>query len=494
MMTKTCIIALDQGTTSSRAIAFDHELKPIAVAQQEFTQHYPADGWVEHDLEEIWSTTVTVTKTVLSQISEMGYQCAALGITNQRETTAVWDRSTGEPMYKAIVWQDRRTADVCQGLRQEGLLEDVNSRSGLLLDPYFSSTKVAWILDKVEGARAKAENGELAFGTIDTFLIWRLTQGQRHVTDATNASRTNLFNINTLSWDDALLDIFQVPSQVLPEVLDCSADFGVAHSDVLGAEIPIYGVAGDQQAATVGQGCFTPGSIKSTYGTGCFVLINSGDEVIYSKNNLLSTVAYQLDGKATYALEGSIFIAGAVVQWLRDGIKIIDHAKDTQGLAESLDSNSGVYMVPAFTGLGAPHWDPDARGAIFGITRGTGRNEIVRAALESVCYQTYDLLSAMADDGVTATSLKVDGGMVANDWVMQFLADILNIPLERPDVLETTAKGAAYLAGMRAGVYGSPDEFAASLTTADHFAPRMDEGNREDLLVGWRKAIARVVG
>ena len=493
-MTKTCVIALDQGTTSSRAIAFDETLQPIAVAQKEFKQHYPADGWVEHDLEEIWSSTLEVTRQVLSKVQDSGFRCAALGITNQRETTAVWDRSTGAPIHPAIVWQDRRTADLCRDLTGQGLLNEVNQRSGLLLDPYFSATKVAWILDNVDGARRRAESGELAFGTIDSFLIWRLTGGDAHVTDATNASRTNLYNIKSMSWDDELLRIFKVPAAVLPEVKDCSADFGVSKGDVLGQEIPIYGVAGDQQAATVGQGCFTPGSIKSTYGTGCFVLINSGDEVIHSKNNLLSTVAYQLDGKATYALEGSIFIAGAVVQWLRDGIKIIDHAKDTQGLAESLDGNSGVYMVPAFTGLGAPHWDPDARGAIFGITRGTGRNEIVRAALESVCYQTYDLLSAMADDGVAAKSLKVDGGMVANNWVMQFLADILNIPLERPEVLETTAKGAAYLAGMRAGVYGSLDEFASSLSVADEFMPKMGDAEREALLAGWRKAIARTKG
>ncbi len=491
-MTKICVVALDQGTTSSRAIAFDENLKPIAVAQKEFEQHYPADGWVEHDLEEIWSSTQDVTKQVLSQVQELGYRCAALGITNQRETTAVWDRSTGSPIYPAIVWQDRRTADVCRGLKSEGLLGEVNSRSGLLLDPYFSATKVAWILDHVDGARKSAESGGLAFGTIDSFLIWRLTGGAVHMTDATNASRTNLYNIKDQGWDQELLNIFKVPEAVLPEVKDCSADFGMTKTDVLGVELPIFGVAGDQQAATVGQGCFTSGAIKSTYGTGCFVLINSGDEVIYSKNNLLSTVAYQLDGKATYALEGSIFIAGAVVQWLRDGIKIIDHAKDTQDLAASLEGNAGVYMVPAFTGLGAPHWDPDARGAIFGITRGTGRNEIVRAALESVCYQTYDLLSAMADDGVKAKALKVDGGMVANDWVMQFLSDVLNIPLERPEVLETTAKGAAYLAGMRAGVYGNLDEFSASLAVADEFSPKMSASEREKLLTGWRQAIARV--
>ena len=483
------ILAIDQGTTSSRAIIFDEQAKVVCVAQQEFAQIYPDDGWVEHDLEEIWTSTVSVVKQVLSNIGD--HKVAAIGITNQRETTAVWDRKTGKPIYNAIVWQDRRTSSQCQELKDQGI--EVQTRTGLLLDPYFSSTKLAWILDNVAGARTRAERGELAFGTVDSFLIWRLTQGKTHATDATNASRTNLFNIHDLSWDPELCRLFNVPQAVLPEVKDCAADYGATSREILGKEIPILGVAGDQQAATVGQCCFQPGSIKSTYGTGCFVLINSGDEIIESHNRLLSTVAYQLNGKATYALEGSIFVAGAVIQWLRDGLKIIASASETESLARSREDNAGVYMVPAFTGLGAPHWDPDARGAIFGLTRATTNAELVRAALESVCYQTYDLLSAMADDGIKPKSLKVDGGMVANDWLMQFLTDILNIPLQRPEVLETTALGAAYLAGMHTGVYGNLEEFSKRPQNDAHFSPDMDDNTRKKLITAWRNAIFKVV-
>lgn len=493
MAQKECVIAIDQGTTSSRAILFDAGCRIVHVAQKEFPQIYPQDGWVEHNLEDIWSTTVDVVKDVLSFAEANGHQIAAIGITNQRETTAVWDKETGEPIFNAIVWQDRRTADTCQKLAADGVLDQLRGKTGLLLDPYFSATKVAWLLDHVEGARARAEQGGLVFGTIDTFLIWRLTGGKSHITDATNASRTNLFNINTLEWDTELLDIFRVPEAVLPTVTDCSADFGTTDPGLFGIELPILGVAGDQQAATVGQCCFDIGSIKSTYGTGCFVLINSGGEAVQSQNKLLTTVAYQLDGKATYALEGSIFVAGAVVQWLRDGIKVIESAKDTEQLAASLSDNHGVYLVPAFTGLGAPHWNPDARGAIFGLTRATGNAELARAALESVCYQTYDLLAAMSDDGIKPKSLRVDGGMVANDWMMQFLTDILNIPLVRPAVLETTALGAAYLAGMRAGVYGSMEEFAAMDRNDSHFAPAMADSDRKKLLQGWQHALDRVL-
>lgn len=490
---RSCVIAIDQGTTSSRAIGFDAMGNIVATAQREFTQFFPEDGWVEHDLEEIWSTTVLVLREILSKLQELGHKVVSIGITNQRETTAVWDAKSGEPIYRAIVWQDRRTADICNTLRDDGVLDTVQSRTGLLLDPYFSATKVAWILDNVSGARNKADAGELRFGTIDTFLIWRLTGGERHVTDATNASRTNLFNINTMQWDSELLRIFDVPESVLPQVLNCADDFGVTVESAVGDSIPIYGVAGDQQAAAIGQCCFEPGSIKSTYGTGCFVLINSGDKPVFSQNQLLTTVAYQLDGQPTYALEGSIFIAGAVVQWLRDEIGVISSAADTEDLAASLQSNDGVYMVPAFTGLGAPYWDPTARGAITGLTRGSGVAHLVRAGLESVCYQTHDLLSAMAADGIEATSLRVDGGMAANDWLVQFMADILDIQLQRPAVLETTALGAAYLAGRRSGLYGDLTEFADRDTKASQFTPSMDPRERTSLLKGWRHAVDGVL-
>lgn len=489
MAGKSCIMSIDQGTTSSRAIVFSQTGEIIAVAQQEFEQHYPADGWVEHDPEDIWESTITTAKAVFESAEAKGYQVAAIGITNQRETTVVWDRVTGKPIYNAIVWQDRRTADVCRALVDGGHEQSVQQKTGLLLDPYFSGSKVAWILDNVDGARARAEAGELAFGTIDSFLIWRLTDGKCHLTDATNASRTSLFNIQDQTWDEELLALFQVPASLLPEVKDCAADFGHADESLFGRPVPITGVAGDQQAATIGQGCFSPGTIKSTYGTGCFVLMNTGSEMQVSKNRLLSTVAYRLDGKTTYALEGSIFVAGAAVQWLRDGIKIVEKASETEAIAAGLEDNGGVYLVPAFTGLGAPHWDPEARASIFGMTRATGRAELVRATLESVCYQTSDLFRAVAEDGLEPAQLRVDGGMVANDWLVQFLSDILDLSVDRPQVMETTALGAAYLAGLQVGLYQSLDDISENWRREARFEPNMKTAERERLLGRWQKAV-----
>ncbi|MGB0412607.1 MAG: glycerol kinase GlpK, partial [Pikeienuella sp.] len=441
----THILALDQGTTSSRAILFDvaetGALTPVETAQQEFAQHYPASGWVEHDAEEIWATTL---KTAMQAMA--GRDIAAIGVTNQRETVVIWDRTTGRPIHKAIVWQDRRTAGTCAQLRAEGAEEMVSAKTGLLLDPYFSATKIAWLLDSVDGARARAEAGELAFGTVDSWLIWRLTGGTSHVTDATNASRTMLYNIHDGGWDDDLLRLFGVPKAMLPRVLDCAADFGVTDEAVLGASVPIRGVAGDQQAATVGQACFQPGMMKATYGTGCFALMNTGATAVRSDNRLLTTIAHQLDGAPTYALEGAIFIAGAVVQWLRDGLKLIENASETQAMAAGSDPANRLFLVPAFTGLGAPHWDADARGAIFGLTRNSGPDDFARAALESVAFQTVDLLAAMKADGAKGQGvLRVDGGMTASDWTMQAIADFTGAPVDRPVVTETTALGAAYL-------------------------------------------------
>jgi glycerol kinase len=487
---KNCILAIDQGTTSSRAIVFSPESDIIAVAQQEFAQHYPNDGWVEHDPEDIWNSTLSVCQQALKGAADKGAEVVAIGVTNQRETTLVWDRATGKPIYNAIVWQDRRTAKQCQKLEDEGYLSEIQKRTGLLLDPYFSASKVSWILDNVEGARTRAENGELAFGTVDSFLIWRLTGGKTHATDITNACRTNLYNIHELEWDPSLLDIFAVPESVLPEVKECSDDFGSTDINVLGASIPILGVAGDQQAAAIGQCCFTEGSIKSTYGTGCFVLLNTGEKAFHSKNKLLTTIAYQIGGKTCYALEGSIFIAGAAVQWLRDGLSVIKDASETESLASSLEHDHGVYLVPAFSGMGAPYWNPEARGAIYGLTRGTTNAHLARAALESVCYQTSDLLAAMANDGVSLTKLRVDGGMVGNNWVCQFLTDILNVPVQRPKIMETTALGAAYLAGLKAGIYPSLNALASKNQIDRDFAPNLNEKKREKLLGGWRKAIS----
>ena len=489
------ILAIDQGTTSSRAIVFDAKLKPRGTAQKEFRQFYPDSGWVEHDPEEIWSSVLGVCRAAIRKAKARARDIRAIGITNQRETVVIWDRKTGKPIHKAIVWQDRRTAEMCARLKAEGFEPAFTEKTGLLLDPYFSGTKIAWLLDHVKGARAKAEKGDLAFGTIDSFLIWRLTGGTLHATDATNASRTLLYNIHSGEWDDELLRILRVPRALLPEVKDCAADFGVTDAKLLGAAIPICGVAGDQQAATVGQACFEPGMMKSTYGTGCFALLNTGETAVASSNRLLTTVAYQLDGKRTYALEGAIFIAGAAVQWLRDGLKLVKAAGETGKLAASADPNQQVYLVPAFVGLGAPHWNPDARGAIFGLTRATTNRELAQAALEAVCYQTRDLLEAMQKDWGDAgkTILRVDGGMTASDWTMQRLADILDAPVDRPAVLETTALGAAYLAGLQAGLLPEPKVFARGWKRDTRFTPKMKTAEREAKYAGWKEAVRKLL-
>ena len=487
------LIAIDQGTTSSRTIAFTADGKIVASAQQSFRQIYPADGWVEHDPEDIWDTVLSTFQKVLAKVRQDGLEPVAIGITNQRETTLVWDRDTGKPVYNAIVWQDRRTAPRCAELAQKMPAQMLNKKTGLLHDPYFSATKIAWILDHVDGARDRANAGELAFGTVDSFLIYRLTGGKVHATDATNASRTNLFNIREQIWDDALLDLFDVPAAVLPDVLDSADHYGETLSELSGSPIPIYGVAGDQQAAAFGQSCFNPGDIKSTYGTGCFVLLNTGADIVTSSSNLLSTVAYRLGGQPAYAQEGSIFIAGAAVQWLRDEVGLIENVSDTESLAaESVDKDN-LYLVPAFTGLGAPYWDPDARGALIGITRDTNNRDIVRAALDSICYQTHDLISALAGDGMTASTLRVDGGMVANDWVLQRLSDIVNLPVDRPVIMETTALGVAYLAGLKAGIFENLDDIAGRWRRDAAFSPDMDAADRTKRLAGWSDAIGRVL-
>lgn len=487
----THILAIDQGTTSSRAILFDADRRVVAVAQEEFAQHYPQSGWVEHDPSDLWSTVAGTARGVIEKAGLDVAAIAAIGITNQRETTLIWDRRTGEPIHNAIVWQDRRTAELCASLRAAGHEPMITARTGLLLDPYFSGTKVKWLLDHVPGARARAEAGDLAFGTVDSFLIWKLTGGRVHATDATNAARTLLFNIATQEWDAEICALLDVPMALLPEVRDCAADYGVTRADLFGREIPILGVAGDQQAATVGQACFQPGMMKSTYGTGCFALLNTGADMVPSRNRLLTTVAYRLNGEVTYALEGSIFIAGAVVQWLRDGLKIIREARETQPLAEAADAGQGVVMVPAFTGLGAPYWRPDCRGAVFGLTRNSGPAELARAALESVGYQTRDLLEAMRADwqGATDGVLRVDGGMVASDWAMQFLSDILGAPVDRPVVTETTALGAAYLAGLQAGLYPPPEAFARAWALERRFAPALPEADRAAKYARWQRAV-----
>jgi glycerol kinase len=489
----TRLIAIDQGTTSTRAIVFDETLNPVASAQQEFTQHFPADGWVEHDPEEIWQSVVATVQGAMAQAGITAADVAAIGITNQRETTLIWDRATEKPIHRAIVWQDRRTADACAALRAAGHEPGVTQKTGLLLDPYFSATKIAWLLDHVDGAREAAQKGRLAFGTIDTWLLWRLTGGSAHVTDATNAARTLLLDIHSATWDPALAELFRVPMPLLPEVRDCAGDFGTTH--LFGGPIRILGVAGDQQAATVGQGCFAPGMMKSTYGTGCFALLNTGGQIVQSRNRLLTTIAYQLGGRRTYALEGAIFIAGAAVQWLRDGLKIIRNAPESGSLAVSADAGEQVYLVPAFVGLGAPWWDANARGAIFGLTRKSGPAEIARAALEAVGYQTRDLIDAMCADwpGGSDTVLRVDGGMTASDYAMQFLADILDAPVDRPVVMETTALGAAYLAGQAAGVCPDPDTFAASWKRERRFEPRMDATTRARKWAGWQDAVRRTI-
>ena len=486
------ILAIDQGTTSSRAIVFSADLSVLAVAQQEFPQHFPASGWVEHDPADIWSSTAAVTRAVIEKAGLRGADLAAIGITNQRETTVIWDRATGQPIHNAIVWQDRRTADLCAALKAQGHEPAVAATTGLLLDPYFSATKAAWMLDQVEGAHARAEAGELAFGTIDSFLIWHLTGGEVHATDATNAARTMLYDIHRGCWSPELCDLFRVPMAMLPEVRDSAGDYGTTRPDLFGAAIPIRGVAGDQQAAAVGQACFRPGMVKSTYGTGCFALLNTGERAVQSQNRLLTTIAYQLNGRPTYALEGSIFIAGAVVQWLRDGLGLIREASETQALAERADPAQALVLVPAFTGLGAPYWRPESRGAIFGLTRNSGPAEFARAALESVGHQTRDLLDAMRADwsGAGDTVLRVDGGMACSDWTMQFLADMIGAPVDRPRVTETTALGAAYLAGLAAGLCPDPEQFGQQWTLERRFQPRMPADERESRHARWQRAVA----
>jgi len=492
----TYILAIDQGTTSSRAIIFDGKMQVKATAQMEFKQHFPQSGWVEHDVSDIWSSTASTCRGVIEKSGVSVREIAAIGITNQRETTLVWDRETGKPIYNAIVWQDRRTSEMCQALKAEGFEAEVTEKTGLLLDPYFSGTKLKWLLDNVEGARLRAKAGKLMFGTVDCYLIWKLTGGAVHATDATNAARTMLYNIREGKWDAEICARFDIPLDMLPEVRDCAADFGTTRADLFGKELPILGVAGDQQAATIGQACFGAGMLKSTYGTGCFALLNTGDTLVRSQSRLLGTIAYQFDGKPSYALEGSIFIAGAVVQWLRDGLKMIREASETQPLAESADPTQELYMVPAFTGLGAPYWDAEARGAIYGITRNSGPAEFARAALESVGFQTRDLLEAMKSDWQDADDkgvLRVDGGMSASDWSMQFLSDIIGAPVDRPKVLETTALGAAWLAGMKAGVYPDQAGFASEWALDRRFEPQMDEATRARRYAGWKDAVKRTL-
>ena len=488
----TYILAIDQGTTSTRAIVFDAGLKVIDSAQEEFPQHFPDSGWVEHDPHDLWDTTLSTCRKALDKAGITAGEVSAIGITNQRETTLVWDRETGAPIHNAIVWQDRRTAAYCAELRAAGHDALITAQTGLLADPYFSGTKLKWLLDNVEGARAKAQAGKLLFGTVDSYLIWKLTGGEAHVTDATNAARTMLYDIHAGAWSSEICALFNIPMDMLPEVRDCASEFGVTQPDLLGAAIPILGVAGDQQAATVGQACFAPGMMKSTYGTGCFALLNTGDTAVTSTNRLLTTIAYQLDGKPTYALEGSIFIAGAVVQWLRDGLGIIGAASETQALAETADPHQNVIMVPAFVGLGAPYWNAECRGAVFGLTRGSGPAEFARAALESVGFQTRDLLEAMQADWQSqgaAPTLRVDGGMTASDWTMQFLSDIIGAPVDRPQVLETTALGAAWLAGSRAGVCPGQEEFARTWALERTFEPAMDAATRDSRYAAWKRAV-----
>ena len=491
------VLAIDQGTTSSRAIVFRSDISIAATAQQEFPQHFPASGWVEHEPEDIWTSTIITCRDALEKAGLKAKDIAAIGITNQRETTVVWDRATGQAVHRAIVWQDRRTADICARLKNEGHEPKVSEKTGLIIDPYFSGTKVAWILDHVPGARERAEAGELMFGTVDCYLLWRLTGGEVHATDATNASRTLLFNIHTGQWDDDLLKLLRVPRSMLPEVKDSSAHFGETIPDLFGGPITIAGIAGDQQAATIGQACFTPGMMKSTYGTGCFALLNTGTTPVVSNYRLQTTIAYQLGGVRTYALEGSIFVAGSAVQWLRDGLGIIKHAAETGPLADKSDSMQSVYLVPAFVGMGAPYWNPRVRGALFGLTRNTGPAELAHATLESVCYQTYDLWAAMRNDWPDASAativLRVDGGMTASDWTMQRLADLLDAPVDRPMIQETTALGAAYLAGLQAGVYPEPAKFADNWRLEHRFKPNMSQATRDRKLAGWARAVKGVL-
>lgn len=487
------ILAIDQGTTSSRAIIFDPDMHPVATAQEEFTQHFPESGWVEHEVSDLWSTTVRTCRQAFDKAKISSTDIAAIGITNQRETTIVWDKKTGKPIHRAIVWQDRRTSKLCKELRDSGHEPIITSQTGLLLDPYFSATKLKWLLDNVEGARARAENGDLLFGTVDSFLIWKLTGGVVHATDATNAARTLLYDIHKGVWSTDICTLLDIPANMLPEVKDCAADFGHTEAYLFGSPLPILGAAGDQQAATVGQACFEPGMLKSTYGTGCFALLNTGISPVVSKNRMLTTIAYQLNGVPIYALEGSIFIAGAVVQWLRDGLGIIESASQTQLLASQADATQDLILVPAFTGLGAPYWNANCRGAVYGLARNSGPPEFAKAALESVGYQTRDLLEAMHADWPDSTKgavLRVDGGMTANDWSMQFLSNILQAPVDRPKVLETTALGVAWLAGMRAGVYPDQSGFAKNWALESSFSPDMDKSQSDVKYERWKKAVS----
>jgi glycerol kinase len=491
------VLAIDQGTTSTRAILFHADTSIASVAQQEFPQHFPADGEVEHEPEDLWATTVATCRGALRKAGATAKDIVAIGITNQRETTLLWERGTGRAVHRAIVWQDRRTADLCARLKNTGHEPLFAAKTGLLLDPYFSGTKLAWLLDNAAGIGERAARGELAFGTVDTYLLWRLTGGKVHATDATNASRTLLFDIHHGRWDDELLKLLGVPKAVLPQVLDSSAAFGMTDPELFGSAIPIYGIAGDQQAALIGQACFTPGMLKATYGTGCFALLNTGTTPVASKNKLLTTIAYQLEGKRSYALEGSIFVAGAAVQWLRDSLHVVKSAEETGELAQAADPTQDVILVPAFVGLGAPYWRPDARGALFGLTRATGPRELAQAALESVCFQTADLLAAMKADWTgaetTLKTLRVDGGMANSDWTMQRLADLLASTVDRPRIKETTALGAAYLAGLHAGFFPEPDRFLDHWQLERRFLPQMDAATRERKLAGWEKAVSRLL-
>ena len=484
------VMALDAGTTSNRAIIFDVDSKIVGVAQKEFTQHFPQPGWVEHDAEEIWSSMHEVMREALEQSGLVASDIAAIGITNQRETAVIWDRTTGRPIYNAIVWQSRQTADICEDLKRQGFVDEFQEKTGLVIDAYFSGTKVKWILDHVEGARARAEKGELAFGTIDTWLLWKLTGGKEHKTDYSNASRTLMFNIKTLEWDEALLKHLTVPKSLLPEVRPSSEVYGHTIPSIIGASVPVAGMAGDQQSALFGQNCFSPGEAKNTYGTGCFLLMNTGEDLCMSKNGLVTTIAWGLDGKVEYALEGSIFVGGSAIQWLRDGLRLVDSAPDSEWVAKKVKDAGGVYMVPAFVGLGAPYWDMNARGMIIGLTRGTTKAHIVRATLDSLAYQTRDVLGAMeADSGNRLAALKVDGGAVANNLLMQFQADLLGVPVDRPQITETTALGAAYLAGHATGVWASKEELKKSWQLDTRFTPALDKKDADKLYKGWRKAV-----
>ena len=490
---KKFIISIDAGTTSNRSILFDLRGKPVYSSQKEFTQYFPKSGWVEHNPEEIWRTTVKTLKDVIQKAKRLNGKILTIGITNQRETTVLWDKKTGKPVYNAIVWQDRRQEDYCKNLRKQNKENMIFNKTGLLIDSYFSGTKIKWILDNIPKAKQLMNKKQLMFGTIDTFLIWRLTRGSVHATDATNASRTMIFNITTNKWDDAILKILKIKKHILPIVKDCADDYGQTHSSITGKSIPINGVVGDQQSATIGQCCFEPGSLKSTYGTGAFVLLNTGNKKIYSTNRLLTTIAYRIKGKTTYAMEGSIFVAGAGVQWLRDRMKFIKKAPETEKIVNSLKGNNGIYLVPAFTGLGAPYWNANSRGVLSGITRDTNPKEIIRATIESVAYQTYDLFEAMKHDGLRPRIVKVDGGMVMNNWFSQFLSDVVNVKVLRPDVQETTAAGAAFMAGLKIGVYKSLKDISKNWHLNRKFSPKMKSINRKKLIKGWSKAIERAL-